>query len=278
MSHEPQKCGSIIEEFIKWAKSEGRKIRVSKIWDLSGWRHMIILDDEEKYIDNRDGIFISDSKFVKATGEFIGFGDNVFDVQLESLESGETIYCLYEAFYEDLKWHPDGAFTLLVPLSKLWVAVKGRWIENTVCYWIDKPIVEDLSEKEVDEVREWLRNNRLKVWRLLLKYHWRPVDLWRGYHHNPENVFEGWVKVIEGWVGLGCGDPMIEKLSRIKELHEEPPVKCPILFVFPTCSNICVAYFDVYVKKGFEREFIKAVIQKREEFDLNRGIYYTVLV
>jgi len=125
--------------------------------------------------------------------------------------------------------------------------ISGTLLRRGIKYTIPAEILDPNTREEIEKVID-------EVKKVLATYSYEPVDPWRGYYKG-ESAGD-FVKVVEGWVGLGSSDPSIEKLAKLHKLKETPPCS-PILFVFPRSSNVCVTYFDVYVRKDDVHEFRK---------------------
>ena len=163
---------------------------------------------------------------------------------------------------------------LPVPSTSTLVKITGNFIDNTVYYSV--PIHSDLSDSEVSYIYKWLEDRKSELWSILKSYTWMPTDAYRGHYESAERAGR-WVRVAEGWIGVGCGgDEIIRKLADICELKVH--VDFPIFFVFPRSSNVAVTYFDVYVEEE-NAEKLKRILGVREttdKLDLDRGFWIRV--
>jgi len=120
--------------------------------------------------------------------------------------------------------------------------------------------------RHVDELAEILRGYR----RML-------VDKYRGVMTAGGRA-AGWLKAAEGWVGLGAG--LDEALAFIKDLYDgRVRTDFPVLIVVPQSSNVCVQYFDVWVREEDVERFRElAGGRLADEFSFERGVYVKVNV
>lgn len=248
------------EAFIRWCHRKlGRdpeEVEVYYYWNLN---------EEVPYIwariDGEEKCFLvgEEEEFEEVECDEVGYvyPSDTFDYDNYELLNGEPIPAPIPSWVlEELNTYGN-PFVILVYLKEVnpsldtFVRIRGSFLDKTVWYFIP---YDDLEDEEAEAVEEWLRQKRVSVWNILESYVWIPLG-YRGYQDLKEQP-EQWTRVVEGWVGIGCGDPVIGFLDKLSKLEVDELPDFSVVFVFPRSSNICVVYFDVFVPKGKERAFI----------------------
>ena len=128
---------------------------------------------------------------------------------------------------------------------------------------------EDMYFFDAEEYEDF--DNLPKVMELLEKimktYMCRHVDAWRILYESKADVVDDWVRAVEGWNDSFCSSTYVE---RVKEVMEN--IK-PNILVFPRSSNICVVYYNLWVRKEKARLVQNLTIPEAEHFNLTKGTY-----
>ena len=103
--------------------------------------------------------------------------------------------------------------------------------------------------------------------KIMKMYEWKNTDGWRGFYESRADVVDGWVRAVEGWNDSFGSSTYVE---RVKEVLEN--IK-PNIIVFPRSSNLCVVYYDLWVRKEKARLVQNLIIPEGEHFNFAKGIY-----
>jgi len=179
---------------------------------------------------------------------------------IDSLDPNIDYFELPYSEVEELQYYGN-RFDVIFDAGGYCLKIGGIFLDKVVAYEVpDEVFAQDLEDDVIRII------NEIKA--ILATYSFKHVDPWRGYYEGKSAG--GFIKVVEGWIGLGSSDPAVEKLAKVHKLEEEPPCT-PILFVFPRSSNVCVTYFDVYVRKSDVEKF-KNWFGDVDRFSFSEGI------
>jgi len=263
---------------------EDTELSVSEIWDLARYRKIVEVYRRgtcvtEYYLPNPDAVGIEDS-FIDITGDVYDGVYATLDSDYEkfiTLDGREIEATIPYSYYEELQYYGN-KFRLVVKLREFGtvVPVSGDFLDNTVRFYYP---VDDLSDSELEALEKLLFDSGLleKVLEVFRTYRWVPMGFCGYYEGSSTGVF---TKVVEGWVALGTTTDLIKYLSEFEKLKlpSEDYPDYPVLFVFPSSSNICVQYFDVYVPTEHVNDFRSRlrVEKNHEEFNYSKGIWVLV--
>jgi len=107
--------------------------------------------------------------------------------------------------------------------------------------------------------------------RIMKLYTWKSTDAWRGHYNASNDEVDGWVKAVEGWNDSFTPSKYTERVNEVVEVIK------PNIIVFPRSSNLCVVYYDLWVKEERGNLIKQLIVPEGEAFDFSRGVYCRAL-
>ena len=125
---------------------------------------------------------------------------------LDSLDPEIDCFELPYREVEELR-HYGNRFAVIFEDEDEYVKVRGVFLDKVIEFEAPCEALGDGFESKVIDVMEEVKG-------VLRTYSWHPVDPWRGYYEGAKSA-NGFVKVVEGWIGLGSDDPSVERLAEL---------------------------------------------------------------
>jgi len=252
-------------EALKELRARGiRFIELTHTWNIDLEKMPMLVigleDGGQKYL-----VYNPSYDEVYEEDDFMGVSDYLDCWNLDSLDPNIDYFELPYSEVRELDY--GNRFSVILDNEDYYLKIAGAFLGKVVAYEVPESVFNAFSISEANLAGNILRIiDEIKP--VLATYTFKRVDPWRGHYEG--RSAGNFVKVVEGWIGLGSSDPAVEKLSKVHKLDEDPPCT-PMLFVFPRSTNICVTYFDVYVRRGDVHKF-RRWFGDVDAFSFSRGI------